>query len=470
MDDKKTQIAKTKVNAPASKVVIAKNKGTLARAAKAAKLATPKSISTIGAEDVNLAAVKRSVKPSSSQRYAGRIAAYNIKASVAEDVDLAAIKRSVSTPASVKLSGRLKAHQTRERFTPKSISTVGAEDADLAAIKRSVSTPASVKLSGRLKAHQTREAFTPKSMNAKVNAKDVDLAAIKRSVKTPASVKLSGRLEAHKTREAFIPKLATPADPAKMTATDLFPEATYARSSISAEDIGLQTGKLSTKQRAVRSAGSFAAKTGAKVAKTGAKGAKVAANITGKALISTAKSVTEPMWKPVAEFAAGHAKRKAAYAAADAASKSAVGLSAKAGARALKVAAGVKTAAATGLMGGRLAVGGAKMVGEGLAAATLWEIGKQGAQAEMASTAILSELKRRGAKQGLKVTSETPSIWRMATGGSPHIRVHDPSQEPGPDGKSLSQKRREQGEAKFQYNQLKRAAGRNVITGRSQRE
>ena len=199
-----------------------------------------------------------------------------------------------------------------------------------------------------------------------------------------------------------------------------------------------------------------------------AKGAKWAASTTGKALIGTAKSVTEPVWKPFAEFAAGHGERKAAHAAADAAVSGAKGLKAQAAARAAKGWAVARTGGAAALTGGKLALGGIKAGTEGLAAAVLWETGKQAALAETGSRAAMGRHVRSGAKQGLTVTHAEPSFTRMALGGSPKIKVHDPSQDAGPDGKSLSQKRRERGEAKFQYDKLKKAAGRNVITGSSE--
>jgi len=206
----------------------------------------------------------------------------------------------------------------------------------------------------------------------------------------------------------------------------------------------------STGERAARTAGTYVAK-----------GAKWAASNTGKALISTAKSVTSPVWEPFAKFAAGHGERKAAHVAADAAVTSAKGLKANVAARAAKGWAAARTGGAVALTGGRLAVGGAKMAGEGIAAATLWETGKQAALTETSSRAAMSQHVRSGEKAGLKVTHAEPSFARMAFGGSPKIKVHDPSQDVGTEGKSLSQKRREQGE----YVRLKKSARRNVVTG-----
>ena len=198
-----------------------------------------------------------------------------------------------------------------------------------------------------------------------------------------------------------------------------------------------------------------------------AKGAKWAGSNTGKALIGLGKSVTEPLWKPVTTFIEGHAGRKAAHVAADAAASSATGLRGRVAARAAQGAAAARTAGAVGMMGARFAVGGAKLAGEGLAAATLWEVGKGAAMAETGSRAAMNRHVRSGKAQGLTVTHANPSFARMAFGGSPKIKVHDPSQDIGPDGKSLSQRRREKGQAIFEYNQAKAAAGRNVIKGSS---
>jgi len=250
---------------------------------------------------------------------------------------------------------------------------------------------------------------------AKVRAGDADLAAVKRSVKPSSSVRFGGRIAAAGARAAATPKTATPV----------------------AESLASKAGSLA------------------------AKGAKWAGSNTGKALISTAKSVTSPVWEPFAKFAAGHGERKAAHVAADAAVTSAKGLKANVAARAAKGWAAARTGGAVALTGGRLAVGGVKMAGEGIAAATLWEIGKGAAMAETSSRAAMNQHVRSGEKQGLKVSHAEPSFARMAFGGSPKIKVHDPSQDTGPDGKSLSQKRREQGE----YVRLKKAAGRNIITG-----
>ena len=198
-----------------------------------------------------------------------------------------------------------------------------------------------------------------------------------------------------------------------------------------------------------------------------AKGAKWAGSTTGKALIGTAKNVAAPVWKPLADFAAGHAERKAAHVAADAAVTSAKGFKANVAARAAKGWTVARTGGAAALTGGRLALGGAKLVGEGVAAATLWEIGKQAALAETGSRAAMNQHVRSGKAQGLTVTHAEPSFARMAFGGSPKIKVHDPSQDVGADGKSLSQKRREKGQAIFEYNRAKANAGRNVIKGSS---
>ena len=198
-----------------------------------------------------------------------------------------------------------------------------------------------------------------------------------------------------------------------------------------------------------------------------AKGAKWAGSNTGKALIGLGKSVTEPLWKPVTTFIEGHAGRKAAHVAADVAASSATSLKGRVAARAAQGAAAARTAGAVGMMGGRFAVGGAKLGLEGLGAAFLWETGKGAAMAETGSRATMNRHVRSGKAQGLTVTHAEPSFARMAFGGSPKIKVHDPSQDVGPDGKSLSQKRREKGQAIFEYNQAKAKAGRNVIKGSS---
>ena len=212
-----------------------------------------------------------------------------------------------------------------------------------------------------------------------------------------------------------------------------------------------------------RAGRTFAQRAGTAVGKA----TKWAGTTTGKALIGTAKSVTSPLWKPVADFAAGHAERKAAHVAADAAVTSAKGFKANVAARAAKGWTVARTGGAAALTGGRLALGGAKLVGEGVAAATLWEIGKQAALAETGSRAAMNQHVRSGKAQGLTVTHAEPSFARMAFGGSPKIKVHDPSQDVGADGKSLSQKRREKGQAIFEYNRAKANAGRNVIKGSS---
>ena len=214
----------------------------------------------------------------------------------------------------------------------------------------------------------------------------------------------------------------------------------------------------------------------AKVARTAgsavAKGVKWAASKSGQLAIGIAKEATEPIWKPVAEFAKGHAARKAAHAAADTAVSGASGLKARAAARAAKTAATVRSVGAAGMMGARFGMGVAKVGLEGLAIHGLYKIGEQGALAQTGSQAAMNRHVRSGKKQGLEVTHAEPSIWRMALGGSPKIKVHDPSQDVKADGKSLSQKRRERGEAKFaenEYNRIKKASGRNVIIGSSRK-
>ena len=212
-----------------------------------------------------------------------------------------------------------------------------------------------------------------------------------------------------------------------------------------------------------RAGRTFAQRAGTAVGKA----TKWAGTTTGKALIGTAKSVTSPLWKPVADFASGHAARAAAHTAASEAVAGATGVRAATAARVAQGVAAGRTAAAVGMLGGRLAIGGAKMATEGVLAAVLWETGKQAALAETGSRAAMNRHVRSGKAQGLTVTHAEPSFARMALGGSPKIKVHDPSQDIGPDGKSLSQKRREKGQAIFEYNQAKANAGRNVIKGSS---
>lgn len=218
-------------------------------------------------------------------------------------------------------------------------------------------------------------------------------------------------------------------------------------------------------RRAVPSASAKIARTAGSAA---AKGVKWAASKSGQLAIGIAKEATEPIWKPITEFAKGHAERKAAHAAADAAAKSATTLKGRVAARAMGAAATARSAGAVGMMGARFGMGAAKIGLEGLAVYGLGKIGEQGALAQTGSQAAMNRHVRSGKKQGLEVTHADPSIWRMALGGSPKIKVHDPSQDVKADGKSLSQKRRERGQAKFEeneYNRVKKAASRNTITG-----
>lgn len=262
--------------------------------------------------------------------------------------------------------------------------------------------------------------------------------------------------------EPTVPKPAAPAKPPgipKMSMDDLIQPVSHARGPMTAEDIGLQVGKLSARQRAARAAGGAVAT-----------GAKWAASKGGRAALGVAKGITEPIWKPIAQFAEGHAERKAAAVAADAASKSAKTLGERVAARAGQAAVSARTAGAVGMMGARFGIGAAKLGLEGLAIYGLEQIGEQGALAQTGSQATMNRHVRSGKKQGLEVTHAEPSIWRMALGGSPKIKVHDPSQDVDASGKSLAQRRRERGEAKFaenEYNRVKKAAGRNVIVGSS---
>jgi hypothetical protein len=195
---------------------------------------------------------------------------------------------------------------------------------------------------------------------------------------------------------------------------------------------------------------------------------------TKEGLIKFGKGIISPITEPIQAFRAGSAERAAGRLAANSASASAKTLGERVAARSGQIAMGARTAAATGMLGGRLAIGGVKFVGEGLAAGAVWGLGAAGEEARQHSAVDLHKLVTSGAKQGLKVTTNEPSIWKMAIGGGTGIKVEDPSQAKDSSGTSLSDRRRARGEAKNKamafneedYQKLKSVASRNVIKGK----
>lgn len=249
--------------------------------------------------------------------------------------------------------------------------------------------------------------------------------------------------------ESTVPK-ATPAPkppvgPPKMTAADLFPEVSHARPPMIADDIGLQVGKLSVRQRVARAAGAGVGKA-----------VRWAGTPAGKAAVGVAEHIFVEPFKPAIEFAQGGAARRAAWEAAGPAGKTYLaGRTAVTGAWA-----GARTAGRIGLT-----------IGEGLAMEGAWWGGREAAKQ---TEAVVSDAKRErahNAKFGLKVSAPeyNETLFRAFTGGAPKLKVHDTTRDVGADGKSLSQKRRERGQEIFEYNRAKSAAGRNVITGSSKK-
>jgi hypothetical protein len=237
---------------------------------------------------------------------------------------------------------------------------------------------------------------------------------------------------------------------------------------------------------AMRSANQLGRRVGAEVPSLGKRAGQWMGKATKEGLIKFGKGIISPITEPIQAFRAGSAERAAGRLAANSASASAKTLGERVAARSGQIAMGARTAAATGMLGGRLAIGGAKFVGEGLAAGAVWGLGAAGEEARQHSAVDLHKLVTSGAKQGLKVTTNEPSIWKMAIGGGTGIKVEDPSQAKDSSGTSLSDRRRARGEAKNQalrskgpqpvkqealneddYERLKKVAGRSVIKGSS---
>ena len=246
---------------------------------------------------------------------------------------------------------------------------------------------------------------------AKLNPADVEMAEIKRSVKPSSSVRFGGRIAAANARGGVISAVKP------------------------VESLGQKFGRAAGK----------AAMTGVKWAGTTA----------GKTAIGIAKHIVVEPFRPIAEFSSGAAARQAAFQAAGP-----VGKAVQIGKTALQ---GGWAAARTGGRVGKLAAEGLAFDG-GYALGTAWHEGAEALQKDV------RQKNASGQKHGIKVSAPGygETLFRSVAGGSPKIKVHDTTRDAGPDGKSLSQKRRERGEAKFaenEYNRVKKAAGRGVITG-----
>jgi len=249
----------------------------------------------------------------------------------------------------------------------------------------------------------------------------------------------SGAIESTAPKAVPPAATSTPAGPLKMTAGDLFSEVSHARPAMNAGDIGLQTGKLSFKQRAARAAGTAAIRA-----------VKWSGTTAGKAAIAIGKSAVGPIINPVREFRAGSAARTASWEAAGPVGK------------AVQT---VATTAKVGWAGAKTAGGLARGAAYGVAASMGTDFAEHYGEIKAERQVEAEKRKEYGEKHGLKVsTLENPSLLRMTLGGSPKIKVHDTTQDIEADGKSLSQKRRERGGAKFQYDKLKKSSGRNIIT------
>ena len=252
---------------------------------------------------------------------------------------------------------------------------------------------------------------TAASSASKVNPAEVGEAAIKRSVKPSSSVRYGGRIAAAEARGGVI--------------------------------------------SAVRPVESLGQKFGRAAGKAAMKGAKWAGTTAGKTAIGIAKHIFVEPFKPIVEFSQGAAAREAALQAASPAGKVyQLGKTAVQGGWA---------AARTGGRVGKLAAEGLALEG-GYALGTAWHEGAEDLQKDV------RQKRAHNRQHGLEVSAPGygETLFRSVAGGSPKIKVHDTTQDVGPDGKSLSQKRRERGEAKFaenEYNRVKKAAGRNTIVG-----
>ena len=199
-----------------------------------------------------------------------------------------------------------------------------------------------------------------------------------------------------------------------------------------------------------RAAHSLARRAGTAVGK----GVRWAGTTGGKAAIDIAKHILVKPFEPAVEFAQGGAARQAAWEAA-----SPTGKVFQAG----------KTLATGAWAGARTAGRVGWTIGEGLAMEGAWSGGREAARQ---TEAVVADTKRKRAHNiqfGLRVSAPeyNETLFRAFAGGSPKLKVHDTTQDIGPDGKSLSQKRREKGQAIFEYNQAKAKAGRDVIKGSS---
>jgi len=203
-------------------------------------------------------------------------------------------------------------------------------------------------------------------------------------------------------------------------------------------------------QMGQRKSKSLATKVAEKAGSALGKGLKWSGTAAGKTAVGIVKHVLVEPFKPIAEFAAGHGARKAAYTAAGP-----VGKAFQLGASALGGT--VAAARTTGRIGLTLA--------EGIAIEGAWTGGREAARQIEAGQADIRKKAAHAQKYNLKVTAPgyNESLLRSFTGGSPKIKVEEIDT-------SLRAKRLARGSAKnteLAYNALKKVSSRDVIRGSS---